>query len=307
MSTDHTPAARPALQSLREAAGSLNPTMRRVAELILSDPQAAGATSITALAERADAAPATVSRLATRLGYEGFPALRSAIAVENGRNAQSGWERDIGGAIAPEDSADDVLDILAGTAARALRDASAGIDTGLVERAAEVVAGAERVHLYGEWGDSVAVRELTMRLQRIGVAAWFLEGGSVTLHALCNTFTTSDAVLVLNRSGQDDVSTRLLAEAHARGATTVSIHGAPGSPVDQGADLSIFTGIRNGDVWTHYYSGRASDTLVTSLLWVLVAQRRSAHDAMRFFDDGTLGAQSPGHQEPTARPPEQEG
>lgn len=97
---------RPALQELREILPDLNRTMRRVAEEILADPVGAGSTSITALATRAEAAPATVSRLASRLGYTGFPALRSAIAVENGRNAQSGWERDIGTSIAPEDSAD---------------------------------------------------------------------------------------------------------------------------------------------------------------------------------------------------------
>ena len=51
----------------------------------------------------------------------------------------------------------------------------------------------------------------------------------------------------------------------------------------------MFTGIRNGEVWTHYYSGRASDTLVTSLLWVLVAQYRSADNSMRYIDDGMLG------------------
>lgn len=290
MSTDSAPASRPALQSLHEAVASLNPTMRRVAEAILADPWAAGSASITALAARADASAATVSRLATRLGYAGFPALRSAIALENGRNAQSGWERDIGGAITPGDSAADVLDILAGTAARALRDAVAGIDLAAVEQVAAVIARAERVHLYGEWGDSVALSELTMRLQRIGVAAWLHTGGAVTLHALGNTLTEHDAVVVLNRSGADDVTVRLLREARTMGATTIAVHGAPGSPVDTGADLSVFTGIRNGEVWTHYYSGRASDTLVTSLLWVLVAQRRSADDTMRYIDDGPLGA-----------------
>ena len=81
----------------------------------------------------------------------------------------------------PEDTAADVLDILAGTAARALRDAVGGIDVERVEAGGpSVIASAERVHLYGEWGDSVALRELHMRLQRIGVAAWFLDGGPVT-------------------------------------------------------------------------------------------------------------------------------
>lgn len=281
--------SRPALQALREILPDLNLTMRRVAEEILADPVGAGSTSITALATRAEAAPATVSRLAARLGYTGFPALRSAIAVENGRNAQSGWEQDIGTSITPDDSAADVLDLLAGTAARALRDAVALIDVALLERAADAIAAARRVHLYGDWGDGVALGELTMRLQRIGVAAWHVEGGPVTIRAACNTLGIEDVVVVLNRSGEDEVSTRLLHDARVLGVTTIALHGAPGSPVAEGADLSIFSGIRNGHVWTQYYSGRASDTLVASLLWVLVAQRRSAGDDMSYFDDVRLG------------------
>ena len=62
--------------------------------------------------------------------------------------------------------------------------------------------------------------------------------------------------------------------------------------MDRGAEISVFTGIRNGEVWTHYYSGRASDTLVTSLLWVLVAQYRSADNSMRYIDDGMLGGRA---------------
>lgn len=281
--------SRPALQALREILPDLNLTMRRVAEEILADPVGAGSTSITALATRAEAAPATVSRLAARLGYTGFPALRSAIAVENGRNAQSGWEQDIGTSITPDDSAADVLDLLAGTAARALRDAVALIDVALLEQAADAIAAARRVHLYGDWGDGVALGELTMRLQRIGVAAWHVEGGPVTIRAACNTLGIEDVVVVLNRSGEDEVSTRLLHDARVLGVTTIALHGAPGSPVAEGADLSIFSGIRNGHVWTQYYSGRASDTLVASLLWVLVAQRRSAGDDMSYFDDVRLG------------------
>lgn len=288
MTPEH-PVSRPVLQRLREDLPSFTPTMRRVAEEILSDPLAAGSASITAIAQRTAVNPATVSRLATRLGFTGFPDLRSAIALENGRNAQSGWERDIGGAIAPDDSPSAVLDILAGAAARALRDATAVIDADLVQQAARAVAGAERVHLYGDWGDAVALGELHIRLQRIGVAAWFLEGGPVTLHALANTFTERDTLVVLNRSGDDPVTADLLAEARSRGTTTVALHGLPGGPVDAGAEISLFTGIRNGEVWTQYYSGRASDTLVASLLWVLVAQLRSADASMRYIDSGVLG------------------
>ena len=52
--------------------------------------------------------------------------------------------------------------------------------------------------------------------------------------------------------------------------------------------IPLFTGIRNGSVWTQYFAGRASDTLVSSLLWVLVAQRRTRDAAISFLDTSIL-------------------
>lgn len=295
--TRHEPSA---LGRLHDALAGLNPTMQRVAEAILADPTAAGSCSITTLAAQADASPAAVSRLATRLGYRGFPALRSAIATENGRSAQSGWERDIGGAITPEDSPRDVLDILAGTAARALRDAAATIDVAQAERAADAVVHAERVHLFGEWGDSVAVREFYMRLLRIGVSVWFHETGPSTLLAVCNTLTDADVVLVLSRAGTAELPRLFVRRGSEAGATTIAVHGAPGSPLAREADIEVFTGIRNGGAWTQNFAGRTSDVLVTSYLWMLVAQRRAADDSMRYVSDGTFA--DPGDGAPRASP-----
>jgi DNA-binding MurR/RpiR family transcriptional regulator len=282
------PASPSALGQLHDALPGLNPTMRRVAEAILADPTAAGSCSITTLAREAEASPAAVSRLAGRLGYAGFPALRSAIATENGRSAQSGWERDIGGAITPEDSARDVLDILAGTAARALREAAAAIDVDQAERAARAIARADRVHLYGEWGDAIAVHELYIRLLRIGVSAWFHDAGPNTVHAVCNTLTSRDVVLVLSRSGADELPRTFVRCAREHDATTIALHGAPECDLATEADIPVFTGLRNGTVWTQNFAGRTSDVLVASYLWMLVAQRRAADDSMRYIADGTF-------------------
>jgi DNA-binding MurR/RpiR family transcriptional regulator len=298
MHTDHPsknpldpsgPTAAPsALGQLHDALPALGPTMRRIAEGILADPASAGSCSITTLAREAGASPAAVSRLAARLGYTGFPALRSAIATENGRSAQSGWERDIGSAVTPEDSARDVLDILAGTAARALREAAATIDVGQAEHAARAIARADRVHLYGEWGDAIAVHELYIRLLRIGVPAWFHDAGPNTIHAVCNTLSPRDVVLVLSRSGNDELPLMFVRCSRDHDATTIALHGSPGSPLAEAADIPVFTGLRDGTVWTQNFAGRTSDVLTTSYLWLLVAQIRADDDSMRYIADGTF-------------------
>ncbi|PWH05276.1 MurR/RpiR family transcriptional regulator [Brachybacterium endophyticum] len=288
MNTSGTIAQASPLHRIREIVPELGGGPRRIAEAILADPLRAGESSITKLAATAETAPATVSRFARKIGYQGYPALRSAIALDNGRTAQSGWERDIGTAITPGDASRDVLDILAGTAARALRDAAAVIDLPLVERAAEAITRAERVHLHGEWADSVSVRELYLRLLRIGVPVWAHDSGPRTLDLVARTLTERDVVLALNRSGKDPEARQLLRAARRVGATTIAVHGSPDSALAKEAALSLYTGVRNGSVWTQHFAGRESDTLMTSLLWLLVAQRRSADPTMRFVDDGTF-------------------
>ena len=60
---------------------------------------------------------ATVTRLSTHLGFEGYPALRAALAMEVGRGLEAGWASDIGLAIGPADPPEQVLNVLASTQA----------------------------------------------------------------------------------------------------------------------------------------------------------------------------------------------
>ncbi|MFE4646722.1 MurR/RpiR family transcriptional regulator, partial [Streptomyces sp. NPDC056730] len=93
------------LELLRSALSDLTGARLRVAEVILRIPAVVGRSSITWLAEEARTSPATITRLSTALGFEGFPELRAALAREHGRGVQAGWEKDIGSAITPDDPA----------------------------------------------------------------------------------------------------------------------------------------------------------------------------------------------------------
>jgi DNA-binding MurR/RpiR family transcriptional regulator len=260
------------LQQIRDVQSSLSGATRRVADTILGSPAEAGRTSITVLAARAEASPATVTRLAVLLGYSGYPALRAAIATDYGRGVQGGWERDIGSVIAPGDAPEHVLTVLATTQSRALRNAMGSIDLAATARVADHMARAARIHIFGEWGDAVPAHELTIRLLRIGRPVWFHEGREAS-HVATSLLHHGDVALAVARSGRDPVARDFLTDAAARGAFTAVITGTPESPVAAAAEVVLFTGTREGSTWTDYFAGRSSDTLVTSLLWVLVAQR----------------------------------
>jgi DNA-binding MurR/RpiR family transcriptional regulator len=65
-----------------EIADSLPASQRRVAELLVSDPQRVAFGTLSSVAEHTDTSAPTVIRFADRLGFDGFTALRDGVRAE---------------------------------------------------------------------------------------------------------------------------------------------------------------------------------------------------------------------------------
>jgi DNA-binding MurR/RpiR family transcriptional regulator len=264
------------LQVVKRALPDLNGSMQRVAEHILANPDEVARGSITKLAAAAETSAATVTRLSTHLGFAGYPALRAALAMEIGRGLEAGWTSDIGLAIGPADPPEQVLNVLAGTQANALRNALASIDLAAAARVADAIAGARRTHIYGEWGDAIPARELYIRLLRIGIPVWFFDGPQ-SAQVAAGLLGAGDVALVVTRSGTEPSTLEFVRHSRRQGALTVAITGVPELPIGDLAEVCLDTGTPAGGTWTEFFAGRASDTLTAGLLFVLVAQRVPDH------------------------------
>ena len=260
------------LQLVRQGLSVMRGAKLRVAKALLEMPARAGSESITDLARRAGTSAATVNRVSKDLGFAGYPALRAAIAHEIGRDVQAGWEKDIGTDIGPGDDPARVLKILANTQTRAVRSAVSSIDIDAVTKLADAIVGATRIHIFGQWGDSVPALELYLRLFRIGCHVWLHDGptGASVSAALMGP---GDVGIAFSRRGTDPSALAFLEAAEAAGAITGAITGQPDSAVATKARISVYGGVLAGDAWVEHYAGRATDSLASSLLWVLVAQR----------------------------------
>ncbi|MFF1418143.1 MurR/RpiR family transcriptional regulator [Streptomyces sp. NPDC058280] len=260
------------LELLRSALPGLSGAKLRVAEVIMANPDVVGRSSITWLAEQAGTSAATITRLSTSLGFDGFPELRAALAREHGRDVQAGWEKDIGSAITPDDPADKVLSILAGNQLTAARNAMASVDLEALESVADRIVAAKRVQLFAEWGDAPPAHELYLRLFRIGIPVWFGEGAYFS-QVGASLLNEGDVALLVSRSGESPIAAKFVRTARDHGALTAVITGSPDSALAAAVDVAVHTGTGLGNSWTDYFAGRASDTLVGGLLWALVAQR----------------------------------
>src|SRR6478736_4362113 len=76
-----------------QAGASLTPAERRVAEVVLEHPQLVAFGTVADLAAQAGSGAATVVRLATKLGFDGFTALQASVQHDLARQLRPAAER----------------------------------------------------------------------------------------------------------------------------------------------------------------------------------------------------------------------
>jgi DNA-binding MurR/RpiR family transcriptional regulator len=283
------------LARIRSQLPEFTGALQRVAEHVLTDPAAAARATIVELAERSGTSPATVTRFCRALGFEGYAGLRLGIAAETGRARSAGWSVDIGREIQPGDPLDRVLDQIMAADTRAMHDTAALLDLGEVRRAAEAIAGADRVNIFGASGSALVGEEMQFSLHRIGVAAWAWsdvhEGlaGAALLRA-------GDVALGVSHSGQTRETIELLAEAGSHGATTIALTSFPRSALAELADIVLLTASQATTFRPDALSARHPQLVVLDLLYIAVAQRTHdrAHAAFQRTAQAVQGHKSAG-------------
>lgn len=265
-------AADGALVRVRSRLPEFTGALRRVAEHVLNDPDAAARATIVELAERSGTSPATITRFCRALGFEGYAELRLGIAAETGRARSAGWTIDIGREILPSDPLDRVLGQIMAADTRAMHDTAALLDLAEVERAASAIAGAGRVNIFGASGSALVGEEMQFSLHRIGVPAWAWTDVHNGL-ASAALMRTGDVALGISHSGQTGETIELIAEAGSHGATTVALTSFPRSPLAELADIVLLTATQATTFRPDALSARHPQLVVLDLLYVAVAQR----------------------------------
>jgi len=276
--------------------------LQRVAEWILADPAGAARSTIVELAERSHTSPATVTRFCRALGFDGYAELRLAIAGETGRAARaSGWMVDIGREILPADPLERVLDQVMAADTRAMHDTASLLDLGEVERAADAIAAATRVDIYGASGSALIGAEMQFCLHRIGIATWAwadIHNGLASSALL----TPGDVALGISHSGQTRETIEMLTEAGDHGATTIALTSFPRSPLAEVADIVLLTATQATTFRPDALSARHPQLIVLDLLYIAVAQRtyEQAHAAFKVTAQAVAGHRSRLPEEATA-------
>jgi DNA-binding MurR/RpiR family transcriptional regulator len=258
---------------IRAALPQLPGAMAKIGMLLLEDPSLPLRLSITELAGRAGASPATVTRFCRSIGYTGYPALRVGAAAEQGRSsAHETWDSDIGRAFHPGDTATEVMHTLVNAHTVALTSTSERLDPALVGRVAEAVVGSNHIDIYGIGGSAGMATELQARLYRIGMNAhaWSEVHIGLTSAALLDD---SSVAVAISNTGRTEETLEMLAMAKSSGAYAVAVTSDPASPIAQLADAHLTSYAPGEYLQPDDLSAKHAQLFVIDLLYLLAAQR----------------------------------
>jgi len=259
------------LTEIRRLLPELPASVRKVAAVVLADPQAAVAGTVQDLSDASGASPSAVSRLCRRLGINGYPALRVAVAADAAGAGSSPWELDISRTISPTDPLDEVARTLAAAQTLAVRDTLAGLDLDAVRQVAEAIATAGRVQLYGVSGSAVMTAELELRLHRIGIPTWSFSDVHEGLVGACLLGPT-DVAIAVSYAGETIETVEMLRAARASGAVTVAITGSRTAPLVDLADHALFTVSDATTFGEGPLAARFAELAVVEMLYLAVSQ-----------------------------------
>ncbi len=214
--------------------------LQAAAKRLLDHPEDVALLSMRELAKRAEVPPATMTRLARRLGFDGFEPLRKLYA-DAVRGRPDTFKDRAEGLLARRDMDGDavfVADMLAGLAGH-LQSLSDPGTASTISRAADLIVRQRRLFCVGARSSYPAMHLGSYLLSLIGEQTFLVDGaGGIGVDGL-RSLTPSDAVLALTVAPYTRDTVEAVAFASERGAAIIAITDSLASPIARHAKEAI--------------------------------------------------------------------
>ena len=188
----------PAKMKIRSAYSTLPTAERKVADFILENPARASLMVINEIAEAAGVSVPSVTRLARKLGYNGFLDFRVALA--SGSSSIESLKSD---PIRPTDNDEAVIEKMFLASMRAMEDTLKALPKNKLSTLAE-----KRIFVFGTASSEFLARDIAYQFNYMGYDATAVSD-SMVMDVLSARFTVDDVFIGISRSGR----TKLLLDA----------------------------------------------------------------------------------------------
>lgn len=224
--------------------GQLTRTDRKVVDELLSNPREGAFLSLPELAMRAEVHPTSAVRLAKKLGYSGYPELRSQLQAEL-LDVPPPAERvrqrlaHLGSGVGSGMGSGSILSALVESEIAALRQLPALISQSDVERAARAIMKARRIYVFGRNHAIALMQLMTLRLTRSGYAARRMDRYGMEIADDLMDLSAKDIVIGFAFTKPPEDLQRTLRYANKIGARTIVISDHTGVTLRPNPDILL--------------------------------------------------------------------
>jgi DNA-binding MurR/RpiR family transcriptional regulator len=228
-----------ARQQILDQFDALTPTMQAAARFIVDHPNEVVIVSMRTLADKADAKPSTLVRLAQQLGYSGWPELKDAFAAELGLHSETYGER--AKSLADRGRTQDLARELFAVQ-RANLDATQAAAGGQLRAAARLLAKARAVHIAAFRASHPLAFSLYYGYRLFRESVFLIDGSAVGLEVQLRAIDRRDAVIVASFAPYSREALVVADHVRATGAALIALTDSSASPLArQAAAVLQFT------------------------------------------------------------------
>lgn len=221
------------LETLRAKHAELSNAERRIADIVLSDPEAVIHSSTAVLARKADVSDPTVARFCRSLACKGFPDFKVQLAQSLARGAPY-----LSQAVSPGDSVDHYINKLVDASQTGLETIRSQLNRQQTEHVIEKLAQANHIEFYGMGAGAAIAHDAQHKFFRLGKTVIAYE--DYLKQRMAAAVAGPDTVIVfLSFTGR----TTSLLDVHSlakekKAVTTIAIT-APESPLAHEVDFAL--------------------------------------------------------------------
>ena len=243
----------PAKMKIRSAYSTLPTAERKVADFILENPARASLMVINEIAEAAGVSVPSVTRLARKLGYNGFLDFRVALA--SGSSSIESLKSD---PIRPTDNDEAVIEKMFLASMRAMEDTLKALPKNKLSTLAEKAVSTA--------SSEFLARDIAYQFNYMGYDATAVSD-SMVMDVLSARFTVDDVFIGISRSGRTKLLLDALKAAKACGTYTAFVSNYINSPAANIADAFFCT---SGVDDMKSITGRESNLTILTLFGSLI-------------------------------------
>jgi DNA-binding MurR/RpiR family transcriptional regulator len=270
------------------------PSMKRVADVILNDPQMVLEETISEVARACATSETTIVRFCRTLGFAGFAPLRLALAAELAtEERQFGADRRHGADIRPTDTLAQAVEKITNAEIMGIQETAAAQDMTVLGAIVQRMSRAEKILSFGVGASGLAAQDLTQKILRIGrIAIDFRDAHDALSSAAL--LGRVDVAIAFSHSGRTKEAVEFLRVARRSGAFTVAVTNTSDSPLVEHADGLLRTAVREMTLRSGAMASRTAQMTLVDYLFAGLARERytaavaalgATYDAVRALRD----------------------